>query len=192
MNLVQPIRDEKKINTMKKILKAESLRDCAMFTVGINSGLRISDLLSLTFGQVIENGSIMEKIYVRESKTDKLKEFVFGPKTIKVLEEYISSISTYEAEDPLFFSKKFKDGKRKPISRQHAHFVISEAAKEAGIKESIGTHTLRKTFGYHAYKKGIDIVYIQQLLNHDSPKTTLSYIGITQDELNDIYFNLDL
>jgi len=56
-----------------------------------------------------------------------------------------------------------------------------------GITEAIGTHTLRKTFGYWAYKDGKDLSLIQKLLNHASPAVTLAYIGITQDELDDVY-----
>ena len=61
-----------------------------------------------------------------------------------------------------------------------------------GITDSIGTHTLRKTFGYWAFKSGVDITRIQKLLNHSSPGVTLAYIGITQDELDDVYLNLNL
>ena len=53
-------------------------------------------------------------------------------------------------------------------------------------------HTMRKTFGYHAYKKGMDITIIQKLLNHSSPSITLSYIGITRDDLDNVYLNLNL
>ncbi|MFJ8259524.1 site-specific integrase [Peribacillus asahii] len=192
MKTVQPIRDEKKINAIKKILKSENLRDYAWFTLGINSGLRISDILNLTFGDVLKKEKVVNKIIIRERKTDKEKNFSLGPKTIKALEEYINSITSYELDDPLFFSKKFKDGKRKAISRQHAHYVINEAAKEVGVNESIGAHSLRKSFGYHAFKKGYDIVLIQNMLNHDSPSTTLRYIGITQDEMDEVYVSMDL
>lgn len=61
-----------------------------------------------------------------------------------------------------------------------------------GITDQIGTHTLRKTFGYWVYKEGKDITLIQKLLNHASPSITLAYIGITQDELDDVYLSLNL
>ena len=70
--------------------------------------------------------------------------------------------------------------------------IINGVAKAVGIKENIGTHTLRKTFGYHAYNNGYDITLIQKLFNHSSPAVTLRYIGITQDEMDDVYLSLDL
>jgi site-specific recombinase XerD len=193
MSTVQPIRDLKKINSMKKILQFQSIRDFTLFTLGINSGLRISDLLNLKFGDVLKNGKLTNEIYIIEIKTDKKKQFPMGKKTRKALEDYIESVGEFELNDPLFFSKKFnKEGKRKPISRQHAHYVISEAAKEVGIEESVGTHTLRKTFGYHAYKNGTDLSLLQDILNHSSAAITLRYIGITKDEKDNVYISLDL
>jgi site-specific recombinase XerD len=89
----------------------------------------------------------------------------------------------------IFTSRK---GENKPITRQRAWQVINEAAEAVGIKDEIGTHTLRKTFGYHARMKGVSIELIQKLFNHSAPSITMKYIGITQDELDNVYFNLNL
>jgi len=78
------------------------------------------------------------------------------------------------------------------LSRNQAWKILSDCAKAVGIAENIGTHTLRKTFGFHAYISGVDITRIQKLLNHSAPSITLSYIGITQDELDAVYLSLDL
>lgn len=72
------------------------------------------------------------------------------------------------------------------------HRIINDAARHVGIKEAIGTHTLRKTFGYWAYKAGNDISRIQKLLNHSAPSVTLAYIGITKEDLDSVYINLNL
>ena len=79
-----------------------------------------------------------------------------------------------------------------PISRIQAYRIINEAARIAKIKDQIGTHTMRKTFGYWAYKQGADISVIQKLLNHSSPGITLRYIGITQEQLDEVVLNLNL
>ena len=76
--------------------------------------------------------------------------------------------------------------------RQQAYKIINNVAKSVEIKEKIGTHTLKKTFGYHAYNNGYDITLIQKLFNHSSQSVTLRYIGITQEELDDVYLSLDL
>ena len=70
--------------------------------------------------------------------------------------------------------------------------MLNRYANMVGLNDGIGTHTLRKTFGYHLYKKGVALEYIQKMLNHSSPAITLRYIGITQDQLNDIYVELNL
>jgi len=187
MELVQPIRDKNKIEAMKKILKAQSLRDHCLFVLGINSGLRISDLLSLKISDVAEGKKIKNRITLREQKTGKLKDFPLGSSSVKALKEYLDSRGDYTADDWLFPSQKGG-----PITRQHAWRILSKAAKTVGITEAVGTHTLRKTFGYWAFKSGVDITRIQKLLNHSSPGITLAYIGITQDELDNVYLELNL
>ena len=187
MEFVQPIRDLKKIETIKKSLKQQSLRDYCLFVVGINSGLRISDLLKLTVSDVIDGNKLKDRIRLREKKTNKFKDFPLSDKTKSALKEYLST-RKYNENEPLFISRKNKGF----LLRQQAYKIINNVAKEVGIREKIGTHTLRKTFGYHAYNNGYDITLIQKLFNHSSPSVTLRYIGITQDELDDVYLSLDL
>ncbi|SPF53465.1 putative integrase/recombinase YoeC [Candidatus Desulfosporosinus infrequens] len=186
MEYVEPIRDRKKIEAIKKILRGSNLRDYVLFTLGINFGLRVSDLLNLKVSDVLdEKGRVRDRITVREKKTGKTKTFPFSDIVIKALKEYL--VDTL-SERALFPSRKGGG----PITRQQAYRIINDAAKMVGIKGKIGTHTLRKTFGYHAYMSGVDVTRIQSLLNHSSPKETLRYIGITQDELDDVYLNLNL
>jgi len=189
MEFVQPIRDTKKIEDMKRILKARNLRDYCLFVLGINSALRIGDLLRLKIYDVIdEKGKIRDRISTREKKTSKPKDFPISSNLRKAIEEYLTSRKDYSIYEFLFTSRK-GDG---AIKRQHAWYIMNEAAKAARINERIGTHTLRKTFGYHAYKRGHDITRLQKLLNHSSPSITLAYIGITQDELDNVYISLNL
>ena len=187
MEFVQPIRDLKQIETMKKLLKQQSLRDFCLFVVGINSGLRISDLLKLRICDVVENGKLKDRITLREKKTNKFKDFPLSEKTKQALKEYLKT-RDYSNDEPLFISRKNKGF----LLRQQAYKIINGVAKSVGIREKIGTHTLRKTFGYHAYNNGYDITLIQKLFNHSSPSVTLRYIGITQEELDDVYLSLDL
>lgn len=189
MEFVQPIRDRKKIETMKKILKTQNVRDYCLFVLGINSGLRVSDLLNLSIGDVLDKkGRVKDRISIREKKTDKTKDFPINDNSSKAILEYLSHRGPYEGEDPLFLSRKGEG----PIQRAQAWKVIRDVARQVGITERIGTHTLRKTFAYHAYQNGHDITRIQKLLNHDSPATTLAYIGITQDELDQVYISINL
>ena len=152
------------------------------FVLGINSGLRISDLLNLQ----VEDVQGKERITLKEKKTGKTKDFPLSDSSLKIIDDYIKT--TKLTSGPLFPSRKGSAA----ISRVQAYIILSEAARAVGIKEAVGTHTLRKVFGYFAYQQGIDITRIQQLLNHSSPGVTLRYIGITREELDNIYINLNL
>ena len=189
MEFVQPIRDKKKIDAMKKVLKSDNLRDYCLFTLGINSGLRISDLLKLKVADVIDSkGKVKDRISIKEQKTGKTKDFPFGNTTKKAVAEYFDSRCKTNPGEALFPSRKGGT----PITRQQAYRILNDAARAVGIEDQIGTHTLRKTFGYHAYKQGADITRIQYLLNHGAPSVTLRYIGITQEELDNVYLTLNL
>lgn len=190
METVQPIRSKAQIEAMKRVLKGGSggLRDYALFTTGINSGLRISDLLALRVGDIRDDkGKLRERVSLRESKTGKTKDFPLGLTARRALSEYLATRVDATTDEPLFPSRLGN-----PLSRGQAWHILSAAAKSVGIKERTGTHTLRKTFGFHAYSSGVDITLIQKLLNHGAPSITLTYIGITQDNLDDVYLSLEL
>jgi len=191
MKFVEPIREEKKIEAVKKnLLGGGHYRDYLLFTLGINTGLRVSDLLKLKFEDVLDNkGKFKNHITIKEKKTSKPKAFPISDTAKKALTLYIEKVGETGFNGYIFTSRK---GENKPITRQRAWQVINEAAEAVGIKDEIGTHTLRKTFGYHARMKGVSIELIQKLFNHSAPSITMKYIGITQDELDNVYFNLNL
>ncbi|KAB2328010.1 site-specific integrase [Cytobacillus depressus] len=188
MNTVQPIRDKEKIEAMKKILRASSLRNELLFVLGINTGLRISDLLSLLIDDVLKEKKVVDRLELREKKTGKPRYIALNKKIIRLIGKYIEKERTHASpSDPLFLSQKGG-----AISRQHAYEILNKAARAVGIKERIGTHSLRKTFGYFAYKSGVDLAMIQKLLNHSSQTETLRYIGITQEQMDEVVLRLDL
>lgn len=187
MEFVQPIRSLKQIETIKKLLQQQNLRDYCLFVLGINSGLRISDLLRLRISDVSERGKVKDRIRLRESKTNKFKDFPISENAKAAIKEYLRT-RTINENEPLFISRKNKGF----LLRQQAYRILNDVAREVGIKDKIGTHTLRKTFGYHAYNNGYDIALIQKLFNHSTPAITLRYIGITQEQMDDVYLSLDL
>ncbi|MED4404029.1 site-specific integrase [Metabacillus fastidiosus] len=184
MQTVQPIKEKEKLEAIKKILRASSIRNELLFVLGINTGLRISDLLSLEIGDV----KASDKIEIREKKTKKQRTIAISRKTCRLIDRYLKEERpNAEYDEPLFLSQKGG-----PISRQHAYDILNKAARAVGISDRIGTHSLRKTFGYFAYKKGVDLAMIQKLLNHSSQAETLRYIGITQEQMDEIVLRLDL
>lgn len=169
---VQPIRNYDQITDMKWALKRFcGERDYILFLLGINTGLRISDLLNLK----IKDLKKKKKVIVKEGKTKK-------PRTIhlnNIYDEINNYIKTLEGTEWLFPSRKGD----KPISRIQAYRQLNKASKMIDITDGIGTHTMRKTFGYWFYKETRDIASLQRLLNHSHPEITLRYIGITDEEI---------
>lgn len=172
MNEVQPIRDPEKIERMKNELKKISFRDWFLFVMGINTGLRVSDLLKLQVKDVRNRNYIV----LNEKKTGKLKRFRINLDLQSHIENYTTGMKD---DDYLFKSKR----SIQPIKRVQAYKVLNIAADRAGVQE-VGTHTMRKTFGYHYYKKSKDIAMLQEIFNHSAPSVTKRYIGITQDEID--------
>ena len=180
MTTVEPIRNKKDIERVSAYLQKYNYRDYVLFCLGINSGLRISDILKLNVGDV------KDKNYVEltEKKTNKFKILPLNKKLKYIFKSY--TLARHKKE-PLFLSKR---GKR--LDRVSAYRSLKSACINLGIKLHIGTHTLRKTFGYHHYKMFKDVAMLQKIFNHSSPDTTLRYIGIEQDIISNSYKKLIL
>lgn len=189
MKSVDPIRDIKKIDAMKTYLKGKSQRDYTLFVVGMNIALRISDLLSLKWEDVLKTKSKFKEICLIEGKTKKERRIKLNKVSQKALQELLDSLETYSPDDYIFPSR---EGQGKPLSRQQALNILKNAAKAVGIKDNVGTHTLRKTWGYHAWKKGFNPALIMDTLNHTNLMVTKRYLGITQDDINTLYDTLNL
>jgi len=173
MNYVEPIRDPQKVRDIQEYLKKESPRDYIMFITGVYTGLRISDILKLKVRDVKDK----KQINLRETKTTKQKIVELSP---LLKREYTWYCLGKDDGDYLI---KSRESPNKPISRDMAYKRLREIAADFGIS-NIGTHSLRKTFGYHYYNQTKNIAVLQELFNHSSPDITLRYIGIKQDTLN--------
>lgn len=141
-----------------------------------------ADLLKLKVIDV-RNKSHVE---IKEQKTGKIKRFPLLGNLQSMIEEYARGRLDNEY---LFRSR---EGANKPITRVMAYLIINEACQKAGITDNVGTHTLRKTFGYHHYQQFHDVAILQYLLNHSSPSITLRYIGITQDNVENTLQQFEL
>lgn len=155
MAMVQPIRDIKDIENMKRVLKKSGQRDYMLFLTGINTGLRISDILKLKVSDVKGKSHIS----IKEKKTGKNKRLLLNAPFKVELDEYIADM---QDDEPLFKSQK---GDNKPIGVVRAWGLLKDAAEKCDLDE-IGTHTLRKTFGYHFYQQYKDVALLQDIFNH--------------------------
>lgn len=180
MNVVEPIRDKKRIRKVEKILAKRNPRDLLLFAIGTNTGLRVSDILSLDIIDV-KNRDFIDIV---ERKTGKHKRFPINDKIKNLIKIYTVDKKTNE---PLF-----KTIYHNRMDRTYAYRIVNQACKKAGMEERVGTHTMRKTFGYHHYQKFKDVALLQKIFNHYSPSVTLRYIGIDQEEINNSYLNFIL
>ena len=195
---VEPIRDPKQISIMRLALRhgKHGFRNDALFCLGINTALRVGDLLGLAVDDVLgPDLKIRDSVRLAEKKTGKHKNCPMNQVARDALRAYLadrfsSGFPPDAAGEPLFASGKTKAGRA--ISRQQAHHVLASAARTIGL-DNIGTHSLRKTFGYHAFKKtGGNLALVQKLLNHESPSMTLLYIGLTKEEMDNVVIDLNL
>lgn len=180
MTTVEPIRSKSDIKKIEKQLKKRNIRDLLLFDIGINCGLRISDILALDVKDVKNKTHIQ----LRERKTGKQKKLPINSKLKPMIDNFTKNKS---GEEPLF---ETIFGNR--MGRIMAYKIINEVCRDAGLCLKVGTHTMRKTFGYHHYKKFRDVAMLQTMFNHSTPKITLRYIGISQDEIDESYKNFIL
>lgn len=151
-------------------------RNRMLILLGINTALRFSDLRTLTVEEVRYNA-----IERRDKKTGKENKFSLNPKIYREVMEYVARRGL-SGRDYLFPSR---NGVNSPITQQQGYNVIQGAKAMAGIRYKLGTHTLRKTYGFWFYRQTGDIVALQQILNHSSPAQTLIYIGMQRAEVQE-------
>lgn len=190
--VVQPIRNKKTIEDISHILKRENPKWFIMWKIGLNTGLRISDVIKLIVSDVrFKDGSIKNRITIKTQKTQVVNEYYIADSVKQILKEYVKGKEDHQVLIPTESKNNFTYNKA--VSRQYAWKIINKAAKQCGVKDRVGTHTMRKTFGYWLYKATKDIVKVQKALKHSggrgtaTPQHTLIYIGITSEAIeNDI------
>ena len=170
---VQPLRTKDEIEDMKVILRHSQMgsRNYLLFLLGINTGLRCSDIVQLKVKDVIEDNPV-----IVEQKTGKWRQI-----SLASLRPYISPyIQNNEllGNDWLFPSRVGENH----ITVNGVYRILTEAGKKLG-RNDIGTHTMRKTYGYWFYKQFGDVRSLMIDFGHSTQETTLHYIGITQDEV---------
>ena len=183
MNVVDPIKDVQKIREIKQKLRATNSRDYLLFTMGINLALRASDLLALKVGDVFdERGEIVRYIWIKEKKTGKEKKLFLNSAIEEALLFHFRNKKTFR-ENFLFTAERSGE----QLDRQALWELIKKWTKNVGLKGRYGTHSLRKTWGYMArvvHHK--DLPQVMEKLGHSNQEITKRYIGITQEEINEL------
>jgi integrase len=184
----EPIRSKKELaRFINFYYQRKSWRNYALIVMGINTALRISDLLSLRWADVydFEGKRFRARLELTEGKTGKEKSIALNKAIVAALRHYLP----HRRGDFIFANNR---ADARPISRIQAHRVIKAAVR--GIREAarVSCHSMRKTFGYHAWNAGVKIVLLMDIYNHSSYSVTRRYLGICQDDRDAVYLKMAL
>ncbi len=179
---VEPIREKAKIKQLYQYLNGSDPKYALIFKFGVNTGLRISDIIPIKASDIFnEKWQFRDYLILNERKTAKEKKIKLNDTLRRCLLNYVKT-QHLDFKDYLFQSQKGGH-----LGRIQVYKVLKEAATVMGI-ENFGTHSLRKTWGYWTYKiSKYNIGLIMDTFNHSSPGITLRYIGINQDQKDELY-----
>lgn len=189
MSATEPIRNKTHLKAMSDYyLKQGKFRNYLLIVMGAHTALRISDLLRLRWEDVYDekHGTFRPHVSITEKKTGKTKTIALNKQIIKALRLYFP----YRRSAYLFANNR-KDGHA--ICRVQAWRIVREAAEAVGVQGKIACHSLRKTFGYQAWKsQAVSPVVLMEIYNHSSYAVTKRYLGVAQDDLDKAYLGMAL
>ena len=180
MRTTHAIKDLAQMQAVMSVYPPDS-KNRLLLEYGVRTRLRISDILNVKVGDVLGKDTYQ----VIEQKTGKKKELAIHDRLKQSIAIYVKK-EGLQPEDYLFYSA---NDRQTHIKRTQAHRIISKAGDMVGL--TLSAHSLRKSFGYHSYKQGIDISLLQMIFQHSSQAVTLRYIDITQENINRVYQSID-
>lgn len=190
MNTAQPIRTVEDISKLKNyyLTVNQNKRNYLMLVFGLNTALRISDILKLKWEDVYDMQLQQPRTHVRitEQKTGKFS-CIYLNKQIR------NAVMNYQKEQSDCSVYIFRNPRvDRPISRVQAYRIIHKAAESCGLTGTISCHSLRKTFGYFAWQQGISPAMLMNIYNHSSYQITKRYLGIEQDDRDKVFESIEL
>lgn len=192
MSTTQPIRKVEQLKLFKGYYQEQkpNARNYTLIIIGLNSALRISDILGLTYGDVYDYQKEEWKthIVVTEQKTGKQNRVYMNREIRQTLEKYTDP-SLKKASSWLFDSQRQK---AHPLSRYQAYRIVKTAGSFAGLESNISCHSLRKTFGYHAWKQGVQPAILMNIYNHSAYQITKRYLCIDQDDKDEVFAKIKI
>jgi integrase len=189
MATTEPIRNKKQVRQLTDYyLHRGENRNHVLVVLGIYTALRISDLLRLRWDDVYDfnNNRVRTSVTITEKKTKKAKTFALNKDAVRAL----TLFAKQSARQGAFLIENPQT--KKAISRIQAYRLIRAAAENLQLPTRVSCHSLRKTFGYHAWKNGVSPAVIMEIYNHNSLQVTRRYLGVTQDDKNAVYMGLRL
>ena len=197
--IVMPIKNIEDIERCKEFLKNRTenaperykksyAKDLLLFKISINIGLRVNDLLSITWEDIFKPGTRQFREYFvpREQKTKKVRQIFINKSFRAAVKEYLKYIPDAKLEGYVFTNRQ---GDR--LSDASVDKLMKLLEKAIGL-ENLSTHSLRKTFAYHMYMQTQDLSLVQEILQHSSVAVTRRYLGISQEVKKNAYNELNL
>ena len=188
-----PIKNKQQLTTFRNYYKEIDFnpRNYALIVLGLNSALRIGDILSLHWSDVYLDAQkdFRRHLSIIETKTKKQNTLALNASCREALELYRSSLKHYDQNAFIFVSQKSPHTR---ICRSQAFRIVKKAARYCGIEGNISCHSLRKTFGYYAWQNGTPPAMLMNIYNHSSYEITKRYLGIDQTEKDELFMNLFL
>lgn len=181
--MVEAFRTQKDIDRVKiKLRNSKDKRLYPMFIIGLNTGLRISDIVNLKVDQFRNKNGFKEYLIINsEVKTNKKKKIIINNSVKEVINEYYSDLEGY----------LFKSQKGGHICKDYAYSLLKNEFQKCKFKYNVATHSMRKTYGKRINDKyGIDMA--QTALGHERQRDTLRYIGIEQSMLDRANLSLEI
>lgn len=201
----EPIkRMEDIVSISQWLIQEKRFRDNMLFIVGINFGLRVSDLLTLRFSNLInEDCTFKTRFPILEKKTKNTRAhkrnryITINKAVIEAVTLYLENTTDVRLSDYMFKSESNHGGNRnQPLHRATVDRILKGIASDLGLGVKMSTHTLRKTFGYHQMVAGGNdprrLLLLQKIFGHATSAQTLDYIGITSEEIDEAYQRLNL
>ena len=179
MAKVKAIKNIEKVKEFGRELEKKHKKWSMLYKIMLFSGLRVSDVLKLKVKDFRGN-----RVEVIEQKKYKVREIKLPEAFKKEMRKYVKEFNLKDDDYIIFSRKKDAQGNIKAVSRIQAYRVIKEVSEALGM-EHIGCHSTRKTFGYFEYQETKDIVRLQHILNHSNYKTTMRYIGLDEDMVDE-------
>lgn len=189
MSTTQPIRNQKLLHAFKDYYRSTTpnIRNYTLIILGLNTALRISDVLCLTWDDIFDDSQMKKHLTIREQKTGKENCIFLNSEVQQTLQEY--ACKTNKTGIYLFPSPTKQNA---PLSRYQAYRIIRSAAEHVGLDGHISCHSLRKTFGYQAWKQGVQPALLMNIYNHSSYRITLKYLCIEQDDKDEVFERIRL
>lgn len=192
MGTSQPIRSLDELTAFRSyyLNKEVNLRNYMLICMGLNTALRISDMLQLKWGNVydFDRKHYVKHIVVQEGKTGKETRIAINNNLIDAFEMYMGSLKSVSGNDYIFTGKT----KGTHLSRSQAFRIITHVAEALNMENGISCHSLRKTFGYYAWKYGTPPAMLMEIYNHSSYEITKRYLGIKQDDRDNVFLKVNL